>query len=115
MTTLEGLGRPCPLWDLCALVHGPLQSFYEREATLVLFEREGTRSDLGARLGRVLDPTRHALVRLRSAVPGPLALVDFDLQLDWLLVEALRGSARDLAEWPGKGRDTALYDLGFPE
>jgi hypothetical protein len=109
---LEGLGRVHPVWDLCGLVHGPFQSFYDREATLVLLEREGQRPDLTDRLKRVLHPERHALVRLRSAAPGPLALLDFDLQLDWLLVEALRAAPRDLLEWPGKGHDAPLYDLG---
>ena len=113
---LEGLGRAHPpIWDLCALVHGPLQSFYERTATLVLFEREtaGSRtSELPSLLARVLHPDRHNLVRLRSALPGPHALLDFDLQLDHLVLEALRAQPRDLVEWPGKGRDAPLYDLG---
>jgi creatinine amidohydrolase len=111
---LEGLGRTHPpLWDLCAVVHGPLQSFYERLATLVLFERDGARAvGLASELGRVLDPARHRLVRLRSALPGPLALLDFDLQLDHLVLAALRARPRDLFEWPGKGRDAPLYDLG---
>lgn len=107
---LEGLGVPHPpVWDVCSLVHGPLQSFYDRDATLVLLEREP--SELAERLAAVLRP-RHALVRLRSALPGPLALLDFDLQLDHLVVAALRARPRDLEQWPGKGHDAPLYDLG---
>jgi hypothetical protein len=109
---LEGLGRAHPpLWDLCQLVHGPLQSFYDRTATLVVLEREPN-PNLMNRLTRVLDPKRHRLVSLRSALPGPLALVDFDHQLDHLVLRALRAQPRDLIEWPGKGRDAPLYDLG---
>ncbi len=109
---LEGLGcaHP-PLWDVCALVHGPLQSFYERDAVLLLLERTDAAGDLHDRLMRVLLP-RHRVVRLRSALRGPLAALDFDLQLDHLVVAALAARPRDLVEWPGKGRDGALYELG---
>jgi hypothetical protein len=109
---LEGLGRVHPVWDLCGLVHGPLQSFYDRRATLVLLEREGAPRDLVTRLEGVLHPERHSLVRLRSSLPGPLPLLDLDLQLDWVLLSALRAAPRDLVDWPGKGRDAALYELG---
>jgi len=108
---LEGLGRGHPpVWDVCGLVHGPLQSFYERDAVLLVVERDPA-PHLHERLARVLLP-RHRIVRLRSRLPGALAVLDFDLQLDHLLVEALRARPRDLAEWPGKGRDGALYELG---
>ena len=112
---LEGLGvaHP-PVWDLCGLVHGPLQSFYDREATLVLLERDTpTARDLTTRLMRVLDPHRHHVIRLRSSLPGPYALLDFELQLDWLVLDAFRARPRDLVEWPGKGCDAPLYELGI--
>ena len=112
---LEGLGvaHP-PVWDLCGLVHGPLQSFYDREATLVLLERDSaTTRDLTSRLMRVLDPVRHHVIRLRSSLPGPYALLDFELQLDWLVVDALEKRPRDLVDWPGKGCDAPLYELGI--
>ncbi len=111
---LEGLGRAHPpVWDLCGLVHGPLQSFYDRPATLLLLERDGQPAELVDRLMRVLRPELHRVVRLRSALSGPLALLDFDLQLDWLVASALRARPRDLAQWPGKGCDAPLYDLGI--
>lgn len=116
---LEALGRAAPVWDLCGLVHGPLQSFYDRDATLVACVREGrpfgeraAARELGARLANVLHADRHRVIRLSSSLPGPLALLDFDLQLDHLVLEALRARPRDLADWPGKGLDAALYDLG---
>jgi len=112
---LEGLGRSQPpLWDTCGVAHGPLQSFYDRRATVISLERAGspTNGELVARLERVLDSGRHTLIRLGSALPGPLALFDLDAQLDHLIVAALRAAPRDLANWPGKGRDEPLYGLG---
>jgi hypothetical protein len=112
---LEGLGvaHP-PVWDLCALVHGPLQSFYDREATLVLLERDtASAADLVGRLMRVLHPERHRVIRLRSSVPAAYALLDYELQLDWLVLDALQRRPRDLVEWPGKGCDAPLYELGI--
>jgi hypothetical protein len=112
---LEGLGGAHPpVWDLCGLVHGPLQSFYDREVTLVLLERDdATTKDLTARLMRVLDPARHHVIRLRSSLPGAYALLDFEIQLDWLVVDALEKRPRDLVDWPGKGCDAPLYELGI--
>ncbi len=118
---LEGLGRAVQTIDLCALVHGPLQSFYDRQATLVVLSRDncsfGERMavrELSSRLATVLHPERHHVIHLSSSLPGPYALLDFDLQLDDLVLEALRARPRDLADWPGKGRDAALYDWRPP-
>jgi hypothetical protein len=109
---LEGLGRRLPpAWDVVGLVHGPLQSFYESRAAVLVLEREGS-SELISRLERVLHPERHTLLRLRSHLPAPLALLDFDLQLDHLVLAALRQKPRDLARWPGQGCDSPLYELG---
>lgn len=114
---LEGLVNGEPhVWDGCGIVHGPLQSFYERRQLLLALVREGDGPSLGVmtRLAKVLDPARHRMLVLRTRLPGPLALFELDLALDALLVAALEARPRDLGNWPGKGVDAPIYELGDP-
>jgi hypothetical protein len=109
---LEGLGR-CELWEACGLVHGPLQSFFAETATILVLrdEADERQHELGRRLALVVDPARHAMVEVVSTLPGPLALLELDATLNALLWRALQRHPRDLAEWPGKGRDAAIYEI----
>ena len=112
---LEGLGNGEPhVWDGCGIVHGPLQSFYERRQLLLALVRAGDEPSLGVltRLSKVLAPARHRMLVLRTTLPGPLAFFELDLALDALLVAALEARPRDLGEWPGKGVDAPIYELG---
>lgn len=109
---VEGLGRGAVVVDVCAVVHGPLQSFWPEPATVITLEHESDPArDLFDRLGQVL-PSHHQLVRLRAASPPPLAYFEHAAMLDHLVVAGLRAEPRNLFEWPGKGKDAALYDVG---
>jgi creatinine amidohydrolase len=110
---LEALCVPEPhAWDVLQVAHGPFQEFFEREILLVALEREGKERALFDRLEQLLVPARHALVRLRSALPAPIAPLDHLAQVYELVCAALRARPRDLGAWPGSGRDGPLYDLG---
>ncbi len=109
---VEGLGRDAVVVDVCAVAHGPLQSFWDEPATIVTLEHAGDRSrDLFERLATVLRP-HHQLVRLTATLPPPLDYFEHAAMLDHLVIAALRARPRDLYEWPGKGHDGALYDVG---
>jgi hypothetical protein len=99
-------------WDVLQVAHGPFQEFFEREILLVALEREGKERALFDRLEQLLVPSRHTLVRLRSDLPQALASLDHFAQVCELIACALHASPRDLAVWPGAGRDAPLYDLG---
>lgn len=110
---LEGLCAPePPSWDVLQIAHGPFQEFFEREITLLALERAGVGADLFDRLARMLVPERHALVRLRSSLAAPLAAIEHHALTCELALRALRVRPRDLAAWPGSGRDAPLYDVG---
>jgi len=106
------LSAPIALWDALGFVHGPMQAIYERRATLVTFERanEGERA-LFDRLGAVLDPERHSLVRVRAESDDERAVFEHFGALWGMLTQQLARRPRDLRNWPGKGRDRALYEL----
>lgn len=108
---LEGLWLREPHhWDVLQVAHGPFQQFVPGPMTLVALERpEPGEAALLDRLAQVLEPPRHRLVRLRSALRGPAALLDHDAQLNAVLQSALRARVRDLSRWPGQGRDAPLY------
>jgi len=108
----EALYAPRPqMVDVLGFAHGPFQELYESSALVVALERPGEH-DLFDRLGRMLVPERHELVRLRSQLTAPIASIDHFAQVLELVCRALRAKPRDLRAWPGSGRDGPLYDLG---
>ncbi len=109
---VEGLGRDAVVVDVCAIAHGPLQSFWDEPATIVTLESAGDRArDLFDRLASVLRP-HHQLIRLVATLAAPLDYFEHAAMLDHFVLAALRARPRDLSEWPGKGHDGALYDVG---
>lgn len=110
---LEGLGAPEPaLWDVLQIAHGPFFEFFDEEFTLVTLEHAGhdAESALFDRLADMLVPPRHALLRLRSALPPPLGAIDHELLVTALLLHALRERSKDLGS--ALGSDAPLYGLG---
>lgn len=110
---LEALYAPRPpVLDVLELAHGPFQSFYDASIVLVTLEGAGpVETQVFDRLARMVVPERHRLVRLTSALPPPLAPLDHLMQVHELVCRAARARPRDLAEWPGRGRDGPLYDI----
>jgi creatinine amidohydrolase len=109
---LEGLLRPdVVLWDTLSVAHGPFQGFYEGAQTLVALE-QGATAVLSERLGAMLRPGRHALLRLPSTLEEPWCLLEHLVQLDALMVATLERTPRRLCPWPGQGEDGPLYRLG---
>lgn len=110
---LEGLrvGDP-PVWDVLQVAHGPLQSFYEHETTLLLVRGTPARHDaLFAGLRAVLSPERHRVVELRATLEGDAAIVELDAALDAALLTTLRHHPISLDDWPSRGLDGPLYDV----
>lgn len=110
---LEGLGAPePPLWDVLQIAHGPFFELFDEEFTLVTLEHEGedAESALFDRLAAMLVPPRHALLRLRSALPPPLGAIDHELLVTALLLRALAERSKDLGG--ALGSDAPLYGLG---
>jgi creatinine amidohydrolase len=94
------------------VAHGPFQQLHDHPFTLIALENADTQTALIDRLESMLVPDRHRLLRLRSSLPAPLALLDHDVQLSALMIEALQLRPRDLMRWPGQGCDGPLYELG---
>ncbi len=112
---VEGLLRPPPaVWDLLEFAHGPFQQAYEGGATLLAFTRDGDEheEELLARLAAVLDPRRHALLRLPASLPGALAIFEHEARLNRLVLDRMAAEAIDPVAFPGRGADAPLYGLG---
>ncbi len=110
---LEALrvGDP-PVWDVLQVAHGPLQSFYDHETTLLLVRGAPARHDaLYERLRRVLRPALHHVVELRATLPGDAAIVELDAALDAAVLATLRNHHLPLDDWPSRGLDGPLYDV----
>lgn len=98
--------------DLCGIVHGPLQSFYDRRRLLLVLESTAEARALRERLEQVVVPERHHVRVFSATLPGPLAYFEYAAAFDAVIVSALRARPRDLTRWPGQGRDGAIYDVG---
>jgi hypothetical protein len=110
---LEALCVPePPMWDVLEVAHGPFQQFFDGEVVLVALEREGEERLLFDRLAQMLVPGRHQLVRLRSSVAPPLAPIDHVAMAAELVCRELGRRPRNLAVWPGRGRDGPVYGIG---
>jgi creatinine amidohydrolase len=112
---LEGMLLPAPpVWDLLQVAHGPFQQAYDRPATFVALTRHDAvhEPELLARLGQMLDPTRHRVVRLAAALPGPLAIFEHEALMNELMLRYVAACGIDQADWPGRGNDVPLYALG---
>lgn len=106
------LSAPIATWDVLGFAHGPMQAMYERQATIVSFERGGERERaLFDPVESVLDPARHRLVRVRAESDNEAAVFEHCGALWAMLLAQLARRPRDLRNWPGKGRDKALYEV----
>ncbi|MCC6763804.1 MAG: creatininase family protein [Deltaproteobacteria bacterium] len=112
---LEGLLVPLPpIFDLLEFAHGPFQQASAGAATLLALARpDATREDeLLDRFAGMLDPTRHALVRLPATLPMPLALFEHEALVTELVLAGIAAHGVEQARWPGQGRDRPLYAVG---
>ncbi len=102
-----------PVWDVLQFAHGPLQSVHGKDTTLVALIGAPA-APLFERLGRVLDPAHHTVLRSEAQLPGPLAAFEHDVAINALLVRAVAASAHDLPHWPARDCDGALYGIDGP-
>lgn len=109
---LEGLFVPePPIWDVLQVAHGPFQQFFAQEFTLIALMHDTPEEEaLFSRLEAMLAPDRHALIRVRSALPGSLAFFDHDAQANALLLQALTVQQERVA-LPRAGLDAPLYGI----
>ncbi|MEE8167021.1 MAG: creatininase family protein [Myxococcota bacterium] len=112
----EGMLRPAPRCvDVLHFAHGPLQSLAGRPTSILylagLVEAKAESSWLVA-LRSTLDPERHDLRVLRSRLPAPFSVLEYEAMLDDLVLRVLDESGADLVDWPGREREAALYEKG---
>ncbi len=99
-----------PVWDLLSVAHGPLQSFFSREVTLVVLETPAS-ADLVERLAACVAPTRHRIVRVPTRRRDALGYFEHAAALDTMVLATLDARPRVLWDWPARGLDGALYGL----
>ncbi|MFO0572443.1 MAG: hypothetical protein U1A78_00450 [Polyangia bacterium] len=112
---VEGAGLREPAqWDVLGFAHGPLQQAYRQPALLLGLRRPAEAvATLWPRLRRVLAG-QHMLLELPATLPAPLSLLEHQVQIGALVLEALRVVDWDLLRWPGQDQDLLLYGLRDP-
>jgi hypothetical protein len=114
----EGLYTRLPVvTDVLSFAHGPLQSFFDQQATFFSLVRSGNdvHADIFSRLSRSLHPTRHRQVTLSAQLSGPLAYFEYDAQVGAFLLAEFEARNLDPEVWPGQGEDGPLYSLHSTE
>jgi creatinine amidohydrolase len=103
-----------PVGDLLDFAHGPFQSLFEREAIVISLSRDDdpTACERLAELEQMLVPERHHHLALKANLNHPLTLIEFEAATNELVLAALDNLEADPADWPGRGHDAALYELG---
>lgn len=108
---MEGLFWACPsVSDFLQFAHGPLQQMAARpRPVLVLHGGSRAEDELVERSRRVLDGLRiecHVL----SIPASPLySIFGFEAAFNRMILRAISQYGIDQVNWPGKGRDDALY------
>ncbi len=102
-----------PSWDVLSFAHGAFQNIFDASRTLILPRAldDVALLPLFDRLRDMLGQTRHTLVDIPSELRRPWCVLEHLAAVQALMLEHLRQNPRDLHEWPGRGRDGALYTL----
>src|SRR6185436_17455672 len=101
------------VWDALDLAHGPFQQVLSGPATFLALTRPDApgEADVLDRFASILDPARHALLRLAARTPAPLALFEHEAMMNALLLRVIAARGVDQVDWPGRGLDAPLYEL----
>lgn len=102
-----------PVWDIMAFAHGAFQNTFKDARTLIL---PYSRQDAGvlplvSRLREMLGQTPHTLIEVPSELPRPWCFLEHLAFTQALLLAHLRKHPRNLNDWPGRGKDAAIYGL----
>ncbi|MDP3278910.1 MAG: hypothetical protein Q8Q09_27205 [Deltaproteobacteria bacterium] len=99
------------VWDALGFVHGPFQALYGHDATLIALERASAMERaVFDRLASILPP-RHTLLRIAfHGSPTEALFAHWGASYALLTTHAMHEEI-DLCNWPGKGHDSAIYDV----
>jgi hypothetical protein len=111
---LEGPFWPTPtVWDLLHLAHGPLQQLKtSKRLALCLLGPESELKELDLRMHEALKIAGARVVDLRSSLPPYLRIFEYEMILNYIMLEAIKAENIDQRNWPGKGEDKRLYSFG---
>jgi creatinine amidohydrolase len=101
--------------DALELAHGTVQEATGKPRTFVALARGAPNErELFARARACLE-SHHVWVEAEARLPEPLAIFEHEAMMNELVLAAIAARRLDQQEWPGKGRDAALYAIGRAE
>jgi hypothetical protein len=104
---------PPQAFDALAFAHGPLQALDRSPGTILWFGSNApAQEDLRERLSQCLEEPRHRLVSIEVRQSGTLGLFEVDAVLTQVVLRLMRQRNLNPNDWPARGRDRALYELG---
>ncbi len=110
---LEGLYCPAPtLWNYFDVAHGLLQKNAFSACPVWILESADDSADLLDAVVQSFERVGCLPRRIVSSLPRHLSILDFEMQFNHVVIELIKAEGIDQRNWPGKGEDDLLYDLG---
>ena len=108
---MEGLFWPCPpISDFLQFAHGPFQQMSAHPHPVVILQGDSPlEAELVLRSVRMLGDAGLRGYVLRVDAPPLTSIFGFEAAFNRLVFALIRRFATDQVDWPGKGRDDALY------
>lgn len=108
---MEGLFWTCPsVSDFLQFAHGPFQQMAAHPRPVVILQGDTPReAELVRRSQQMLQGIGLDCHVLSVAAPPQYSIFGFEAALNRLVMRAMRQFGIDQVNWPGKGRDDALY------
>lgn len=104
-----------PVIDVLAFAHGPFQSIYDHEATILALRSESNsnEAEVWQRVNAILVPERHQVLNLTNAASFPLSYFAHEAAFLRHLAAVLVHRGINLSSWPGQHADRPLYELNY--
>jgi creatinine amidohydrolase len=110
---IEGMYLPFPAAvDAMEFAHGFQQEASGKRRTFIALARNAPHEmELFARVRATLEP-QHRWLELKARLPEPFQIFEHEAAVNTLVLAAIAARRLDQREWPGKGFDRPLYNVG---
>jgi creatinine amidohydrolase len=113
---VEGMFLPAPpIVDAFEFAHGPMQEAAGKNRTFIALSQQfPLESSLFATVRATMEP-QHQWLELDVRLPEPFHIFEHESAMNAFVLNAIVKRRLDQREWPGKGRDRALYSIASPQ
>lgn len=110
---MEGLFLSAPpIWDVLHFAHGPLQQLAAVPQPVIYCKQAAEDPRLVSSVRQALKDLKLKLIEIDCAVSGPGAMLELEQIFNYLVLQGMQRFSINQRDWPGKGLDSSLYEIG---